>query len=100
MVIEHAQISITPGREEEFEAAFEQVKRVIAQAPGVRGARLGRGVERPSVYQLLVEWDTVEDHTVGFRESDLFIQWRALIGEFFAEPPHVEHSLVIAEQAG
>jgi hypothetical protein len=40
---------------------------------------------------LALGWDTLEDHTVGFRESDLFVQWRALIGPFFANPPQVEH---------
>ncbi|NBU85691.1 MAG: antibiotic biosynthesis monooxygenase, partial [Actinobacteria bacterium] len=61
------------------------------QANGFNGINVHRGVERPNVYLLTLQWDTLEAHTVGFRESDLFVQWRALIGPFFANPPVVEH---------
>jgi heme-degrading monooxygenase HmoA len=91
MIIERALMSITPGTEADFEAAMVQARDVVAQAKGFRGIRVARGVEHPSSYLLLLEWDTLEDHTVGFRESDLFTQWRALIGPYFAEPPAVEH---------
>ena len=91
MIIERALMSITPGSEADFEAAMAQAKDVVAQSPGFHGIRVSRGVENPSTYLLLLEWDTVEDHMVGFRESDLFAQWRALIGPYFAQPPAVEH---------
>lgn len=91
MIIERALIAVTPGTEADFEAAIAQAKEVVAQAPGFHGIRVARGVESPSTYLLLLEWDTVEDHMVGFRESDLFPQWRALIGPYFAQPPAVEH---------
>jgi heme-degrading monooxygenase HmoA len=91
MIIERALMSITPGSEADFEAAMAQAKDVVAQSAGFHGIRVARGVESPSTYLLLLEWDTVEDHMVGFRESDLFTQWRALIGPFFAQPPAVEH---------
>ena len=51
---------------------------------------LQRGVEQPSTYLLLVEWNSVEDHVQGFRESELFVRWRELIGSYFAAPPEVE----------
>lgn len=91
MIIEHGSINVLPGREADFEAAFVEAAKVIAQSPGFRFVRICRGVERPSTYLLLVGWDTVEDHTVGFRGSDLFTQWRAHIGPFFDGQPVVEH---------
>lgn len=90
MVVEHAQISVVPGREEEFAALFPTARAVIAQADGFRWAELHRFVERPSVFLLLVGWTTLEAHQ-GFRDSPLFAQWRGHIGPFFAAPPVVEH---------
>jgi len=91
MVLERAQFRIVPGREDEFEQAFEQAKLVIAGARGFLGATLSRGVESPSTFLLLVEWETLEDHTVGFRDSPAFGEWRGLIGHLFDGPPDVEH---------
>jgi heme-degrading monooxygenase HmoA len=91
MILEQAIFAIKPGSEAEFEAAIEQAKEVISQASGFRSLKLLRGVEHPSSYLLLNEWDTVDDHMVGFRESDLFVRWRELIGPYFAAPPEVEH---------
>jgi len=97
MVLERAQFRIVPGREDEFETAFEQAKLVIAGAKGFRGATLSRGVESPSTFLLLVEWATLEDHTVGFRESPAFGEWRGLIGHLFDGPPDVEHFVAVAD---
>ena len=91
MIIETAHTEILPGQEAAFEMALAQAKKVLTQAKGFNGIYVHRGVERPNVYLLSLQWDTVTDHTVGFRESDLFVQWRALIGPFFANPPVVEH---------
>ena len=89
--METAQLRIADGREEAFEQALETAKTVLAQAPGFRAIHVHRGVERPDTFLLAIGWDTLEDHTVGFRESPLFAQWRGIISEFFAEPPQVEH---------
>ncbi len=91
MILEQAIFQIKPGSEKEFEAALEQAKEVISQAAGFRSLKLLRGIEQPSTYLLLNEWDTVEDHMQGFRESDLFARWRELIGPYFAAAPAVEH---------
>ena len=96
MVLERAQFRITPGREEEFEQAFEQAQRLLAGSHGFSGATLSRGVESPSAYLLLVEWETLEDHTVGFRESPAFGEWRGLIGHLFDGAPDVEHFVQVA----
>ena len=91
MIMETAIIEVLEGQETAFEDALEAAKVVLAQATGFNMIYVHRGIERPSVYMLAIGWDTLEDHTVGFRESDLFVQWRALIGPFFANPPQVEH---------
>ncbi|MCU0262826.1 MAG: antibiotic biosynthesis monooxygenase [Candidatus Nanopelagicales bacterium] len=91
MILESATISVLPGQEDEFLEALEAAKGVLAQAHGWRDIRVHRGIERPSVFLLAITWETLEDHTEGFRGGDLFGQWRAIIGPFFAEPPQVEH---------
>ncbi len=96
MVLERAQFPITPGREEEFEQAFEQAKLVLARSQGFVSATLLRGVESPSTYLLLVDWETLEDHTEGFRNSPAFGEWRGLIGHLFDGAPDVEHFVQVA----
>ena len=91
MIMESATMSVVPGREEEFLAALEEAKEVLAQAEGWRVIHVHRGVERPSTFLLAIGWDTLEDHTVKFRGGELFPRWRAIIGPYFAEPPQVEH---------
>jgi heme-degrading monooxygenase HmoA len=91
VIIETALMSIVPGRQDEFLAALERAKGVLAQAHGWRDIHVHRGIERPSAFLVVIGWDTLEDHTVGFRGGELFTRWRALIGPFFAEPPVVEH---------
>lgn len=91
MIMETAYMEILPGHEEQFEAAFAEAKKVVAQASGFNVVHLHRGVERPSVYLVAIGWDTLEDHTEGFRGSELFTEWRAILGPHFANPPQVEH---------
>ncbi len=92
MILEIADIRIPPGQQAAFEAAIELgLKTVVGQAQGFRGGHVNRGVENPERYLLQIFWDTLEDHTVGFRQGPLFAQWRAIVGPFFAVPPVVEH---------
>lgn len=92
MITEIAIVEIVAGKESEFETALATaVKTVLPQAQGYLGFQLTRGIERPSVYTFMINWATLEDHTIGFRASDLFVQWRGLIGSFFLNPPQVEH---------
>jgi heme-degrading monooxygenase HmoA len=91
MVLEHALIDVRPGTAEAFEAALAEARPVIAASPGFVSLHLHRGVEADHRYLLLVEWQTLEDHTVGFRESPAFTAWRALLGPYFAAPPDVVH---------
>jgi heme-degrading monooxygenase HmoA len=64
---------------------------VVSQAQGFRGYKVNHSIETPERYVLMIFWDTLEDHTVGFRQGPLFAQWRAIVGPFFAQAPHVEH---------
>lgn len=98
MILEHADIRIDPTRAAEFEAAITQgASTVIAQAKGFRGYKVNRSIESPGRYILLIYWDTLEDHTVGFRQSELFAQWRAIVGPFFVQPPVVEHLALVSK---
>lgn len=91
MVLEVALIDVAPGQEEQFAAAYAEGHRVLAGTPGCRSVRMTRGIESPSRFVLLVEWDSVEAHETGFRATERFDRWRALIGPYFAAPPVVEH---------
>lgn len=91
MVIEVADIAVTPGSEEEFVTAFHSVREVLTGTEGCRSVLMTRGIETPSRFVLLVEWDSVQAHEQNFRASDRFMTWRAALGPHFAAPPYVEH---------
>jgi len=91
MVLEQALLPVLPGKEAEFEAAFGQAQRIIASMPGFLGLTLSRCMERRSTYLLLVQWQTLEDHTEGFRGSEEYQQWRGLLHHFYDPSPSVEH---------
>ena len=91
MVLEVALFDIHPGQEDEFANAFAAARPLLITTPGCRSVRMTRGIESPSRFVLLVEWDSVQAHIENFRNSDRFPQWRGHIGPFFATPPTVEH---------
>ena len=93
MVLEVALIDVVAGREDAFAAAYREGHPILAGTPGCRSVRMTRGVESPSRFVLLVEWDSVEAHLENFRGTERFARWRALIGPYFAGPPQVEHYL-------
>lgn len=92
MILELADIRILPGQGAAFDQAIERgLREVISKAKGFQGFKVNKGIESPERYVLQIFWDTLEDHTVGFRQSDAFTQWRSIVGPFFAGPPVVEH---------
>jgi heme-degrading monooxygenase HmoA len=98
MILEIADIRIPPGKQAEFEEAIARgLRTVIARAEGVRGYKVNKGIESPERYVLQIFWDTLEAHTVGFRQGPLFAEWRAIVGPFFAQPPVVEHFTLVAK---
>ena len=98
MILELADIRITPGKQAEFDSAIVHgLSTVISQAKGFRGFKVNKGIESPERYILQIFWDTLEDHTMGFRGGPLFPQWRAIVGPFFAQPPVVEPFTLVAK---
>lgn len=92
MVTEIAQIEVKPGMEAEFEAGVAKAAPVFKRAKGCKAMRLERSIEMPQRYRLFVAWETLENHTVDFRGSPDFQEWRSLVGHCFAAPPAVEHT--------
>ena len=90
MILEHAVLAITPGREAEFEASAKRALPIISSAPDCFGAEIRRQEEDPTTYLLLVRWATIEAH-MAFRQSTAFEQWRALTHPFYREPITATH---------
>ena len=90
MVLEVAVFDITPGKQDAFAAVFPQARTFLDGSPGLRSLRMTQGIETPTRFVLLVEWDSLAEHE-QFRASEAFPQWRALISPHFAGPPQVEH---------
>ena len=91
MVFESAEIQVKAGMENAFEAGVRAATPLFQRARGCKGLQLQRGVENPRAYRLLVQWETLEDHTVHFRGSEDFQAWRALVGHCFDGAPNVTH---------
>lgn len=96
MILELADITIRPGEQAAFDIAIARgIQSVISKAAGFRRASVHKGIESPERYVLQIEWETLENHTVDFRGSTAFAEWRAIVGPFFAQPPRVEHFVVV-----
>jgi heme-degrading monooxygenase HmoA len=92
MILELADIRIHPGQNAAFDEAIARgLRDVISQAKGFKGHTVNKGIENPERYVLQIFWETLENHTVDFRQSEAFTQWRSIVGPFFAGPPVVEH---------
>jgi heme-degrading monooxygenase HmoA len=91
MVLEVALIDVLAGQEEEFATAYRKAREVLASTPGCRSVRMTRGIESPSRFVLLVEWEAIEAHLENFRATERFTTWRSLIGPYFDGAPRVEH---------
>ena len=98
MILELADLRIVSGQNGAFEAAIERgVREVIALSKGFQGYKVNRCIETPERYILQIFWATLENHTVDFRQSDAFAQWRAIVGPFFAAAPVVEHFELVSK---
>jgi heme-degrading monooxygenase HmoA len=91
MILELAIIEIKEGTNAAFEKNLDQAQHVLSQAEGYLGHEFKKCIERNNRYILLIKWTTLTAHTEGFRGSELFKEWRSLIGHFFETPPLVEH---------
>ncbi|MGZ3146778.1 antibiotic biosynthesis monooxygenase family protein [Lentzea chajnantorensis] len=91
MILEHAVLDVLPGRAAEFEEAFGEARELISASPGFLGLRLSRCLEDPNRYLLLVQWESVEAHTVGFRQGPSYARWSELLHRFYSPFPVVQH---------
>jgi heme-degrading monooxygenase HmoA len=99
MILEVAILNVRSGLEREFEAAFAQASLIIASRPGHISHQLQRCVEAPNRYALLVNWHTLEAHTIGFRGSPEYQRWKQLLHHFYDPFPTVEHYALVAQSA-
>ena len=91
MIVEQAVLSIRPGQAEAFEEAMRRALPLISATPGFLGIEVRPCLEMENRYLLLVRWETLEAHTVGFRGSDRYPPWKALLHHFYDPFPLVEH---------
>lgn len=91
MILELANITITPGNQQAFENALGKAQDILKQSDGYVSHEFKKCLEEETQYILLITWESLEAHTESFRKSELFKEWRALIGGFFAEVPEVLH---------
>lgn len=99
MILEVAILDVKPGHEPQFEQAFGEAQRIIASMPGYLSHQLQRCLEKDSRYLLLVRWEKLEDHTIGFRQSAEYQQWRQLLHHFYDPFPVVEHYRAVFGEA-
>ncbi|MBK9925395.1 MAG: antibiotic biosynthesis monooxygenase [Anaerolineales bacterium] len=91
MILEAAILDVIPGKEKEFEVAFAQASPIIASMKGYISHQLQHCIEAPTRFLLLVQWETLEAHTVGFRGSAEYQEWRKLLHHFYDPFPTVQH---------
>lgn len=91
MILEVAILDIKPNQAQEFEKAFNEAQKIISRIDGYVSHQLQKCIEKNNRYILLVNWKRLEDHTVGFRESKEYQQWRKLLHHFYEPFPEVEH---------
>ena len=95
MILEVAILDIKPNKKNEFEDAFQKAQSIISSMDGYKSHQLQQCLEQENRYLLLVNWETLEDHTIGFRESPKYQTWKALLHHFYKPFPQVEHFQVI-----
>ena len=91
MILELAVLDVRPGEDDAFERAMREARPLIEAAPGFAGIELRRCLEISNRYVLLVSWEKLEDHTVGFRQSDRYQTWRDLLHHFYDPFRTVQH---------
>ncbi|MFX0557824.1 antibiotic biosynthesis monooxygenase family protein [Maribacter sp. CXY002] len=95
MILEIATFDVKPNHLNEFKEATHKAKAVISQSKGFLNLDFKQCMETETKFVALISWETLQDHTIGFRESELFIQWRAIMSPYFNTPPVAEHFQLI-----
>jgi heme-degrading monooxygenase HmoA len=96
MIREHVILSVRPGEADAFQVAFRGARPLIESMPGFLRLSLSRSVEAPSTFLLLVDWERLEDHTEGFRNSAEYADWKAQLHPFYDPLPLVQHFVDVA----
>lgn len=91
MILEIATLRIKEGKIEDFQKVLQVAKSVISQSKGFNSIEFQQCIEEPSKFQAFIKWETLEDHTISFRESPLFIEWRAILSPYFSQASFAEH---------
>lgn len=91
MILEVAILDVIPGQEADFQDSFGKAQEIISSMPGYLNHELRRCIEKPARFILLVNWKTLEDHTVGFRGSSQYQEWKSLLHHYYDPFPEVEH---------
>jgi heme-degrading monooxygenase HmoA len=100
MILEHAVLDVRPAEAAAYEVALREALPLIAATPGFIDLEVRPCLERPGRYLLLVRWERLEDHTAGFRQSERYQRWRALLHRFYEPMPAVEHYGAAVAAAG
>ena len=95
MILEVAILDVIPGQELEFQATFTEASSIISSMQGYVSHQLQRCLETQNRYILLVHWETLEAHTVGFRGSEEYQEWKKLLHHFYDPFPTVEHYALV-----
>ncbi len=99
MILEVAILNVIPGKRAEFEDSFRDSSEIISSMKGWLGHQLQKCLEVPNRYILLVRWENLEDHTVGFRESPGYLAWKKNLHHYYSPFPVVEHYSLISENS-
>jgi heme-degrading monooxygenase HmoA len=95
MILEVAILNVRPGQCALYEQSFAEAQAIISAMHGYVSHQLQRCIEDPNKYVLLVQWNRLEDHTMGFRQSPEYQRWKALLHHFYDPFPTVEHFEVV-----
>jgi heme-degrading monooxygenase HmoA len=91
LILEAVMLQVKQGMEEEYEEVFQEASKIISSMPGYITHELQRCMEEKGKYLLLVKWETLEDHTIGFRQSKEYQEWKNNLHHFYDPFPTVEH---------
>lgn len=91
MILEVAVLNVIPGETESFEKAFNKAQAIISSMEGYVSHDLQKCIEDENQYILLVNWKTLEDHEIGFRQSEEYQEWKKLLHHFYNPFPTVQH---------
>jgi heme-degrading monooxygenase HmoA len=95
MILEVAMLYVKSGMINEFESSFRKASQIIAKMKGYHSHELQKCIEEENKYILLVRWETLKDHMIGFRNSSEYLEWKALLHHFYDPFPVVEHYIDI-----